>query len=593
MSFQDQRVKLGQEQTFYLKQIFYDVDREDLSLSAYISLYDEVTQQARSQEDLILNEVNAWISYDPYLNCLKLKTQLRHDTINKAMSLFNITYKITIQAMDQSGGYSRASFYLSLENHKPSIGYSPLQNQFHSKVRQVYVNEHFFFDIDYTAFLDPDGDELKYTAHLSHERGGYAGLPAWLYFDSQTRNLKGEPPSGTLGQTYTVLLRVTDGYFWNEQTFTFTVKFTLAFLLSKFGQIIGPLTFLFTFYTFKNAIYLICCKKKYIIHNKLSACAKQPFYHVIPLIRNMYIEGSAFWKEFIFQQRAKGKNAEQVMRTYINREFQITDPARLTADINSAMHCLMESPEFLVKCSPTEAKNISALEHEEGAYTFRLISQLQFSPVQYQNLDVVLSFFVYSTILRVCAPARQMFKVLVAKGRKLNGIDWFHKYVKSLEHRNRADLASAVFPTVRLNHSLIKMDLLQIMNEERISLTLTQEESTLNQEFQVYSDLVCWGLLFHIYGFNFSDSVLQKSFGISLFASSASIQLIRAYHKKPLAKDSRSMKRFKLMLKMDRQNIPLHQMRNLPNWLQYDIQHNAIVLFGIPEIYDSGDVVIV
>ncbi|WP_246520574.1 putative Ig domain-containing protein [Microvirga arabica] len=77
----------------------------------------------------------------------------------------------------------------------------------------------FNFTVPATAFTDPDGDALTYTAGLA----GGAALPSWLSFSAATRTFTGTPSQADVG-SLSVQVVASDGSTSASDTFTLTIN---------------------------------------------------------------------------------------------------------------------------------------------------------------------------------------------------------------------------------------------------------------------------------------------------------------------------------------------------------------------------------
>lgn len=86
----------------------------------------------------------------------------------------------------------------------------------------------FSYTLAATAFTDADGDDLQWSAQWEDANGNLVGdgdLPAWLSFDTQTREFSGTPPSDAAGQ-YQIRVVASDGSLAAQDRFTLTVAGT-------------------------------------------------------------------------------------------------------------------------------------------------------------------------------------------------------------------------------------------------------------------------------------------------------------------------------------------------------------------------------
>ncbi len=119
------------------------------------------------------------------------------------------TYTLTLIGRDSTG--STDCYHLTLkvtsaptENHAPDITSTP--------VTQVNEGTHYSYDVDAT---DEDGDDLTYS--LTEK-------PEWLSINSDTGLISGTSPYIDADTSFTVQVRVSDGSYFDIQTYSLKVK---------------------------------------------------------------------------------------------------------------------------------------------------------------------------------------------------------------------------------------------------------------------------------------------------------------------------------------------------------------------------------
>jgi predicted outer membrane repeat protein len=103
---------------------------------------------------------------------------------------------IRVTASDGKGGIISDDFVLTVTSNPPPTLATPLADQ------HATVSVPFAYVVPASAFTDPNGDTLTYSATLT----GGGALPAWLSFNPATRAFSGTPAAGDAG---TINVRVT------------------------------------------------------------------------------------------------------------------------------------------------------------------------------------------------------------------------------------------------------------------------------------------------------------------------------------------------------------------------------------------------
>jgi len=120
---------------------------------------------------------------------------------------------LLVVATDGSGATTEASFTLNIPNRgsandAPTVDI-PLTDQTWTGAGVHHLQ------IPAGRFVDADGDTLAYTAQIVDSTGALVGdgsLPAWLSFDSRTRQFSGNPPPSLNGSALHIKVTADDGY---------------------------------------------------------------------------------------------------------------------------------------------------------------------------------------------------------------------------------------------------------------------------------------------------------------------------------------------------------------------------------------------
>lgn len=120
---------------------------------------------------------------------------------------------IKVIASDDFGGSASTEFDITISGNRAPVVENTLVNQ------ESLSNEAFSYQFASNTFIDPDGDELIYTAELS----GGSDLPSWLTFDGSTRTFTGTAPESSEGETLTIIVKASDGN-GGEVTSQFTLS---------------------------------------------------------------------------------------------------------------------------------------------------------------------------------------------------------------------------------------------------------------------------------------------------------------------------------------------------------------------------------
>ena len=117
-----------------------------------------------------------------------------------AVSVSDGTLNIDFSASANQPKISAIEVLAPATNNNPPVLATALPDQ------QARVGSAFSFTFGATAFTDPNGDELSYTATLENN----AALPGWLTFSGTTRTFSGTPPTGSPA-SLTVKVTASDG----------------------------------------------------------------------------------------------------------------------------------------------------------------------------------------------------------------------------------------------------------------------------------------------------------------------------------------------------------------------------------------------
>ena len=126
---------------------------------------------------------------------------------------------------DDGGGDDDGTGPITIVNHAPVLVHA-LANQTSDQGHAINVR------LDSTAFVDPDGDALSYTAMLSDG----SALPSWLIFDGTT--FTGTPPAGFTG-SLDIRVTASDGQLSANGVFNLTVAPVAANVISGDGTLWG------------------------------------------------------------------------------------------------------------------------------------------------------------------------------------------------------------------------------------------------------------------------------------------------------------------------------------------------------------------
>ncbi|MFT6331970.1 MAG: Ca2+-binding RTX toxin-like protein [Lentimonas sp.] len=159
------------------------------------------------------HELPSWLSINVETGELTSNNPTRENVGNHA---------VTITATDLSGESIFQTFSVTVNN----VNEAPIINTQISDQSTLAGNT-FTFTIPENSFSDIDGDSLSYNASLSDGNGGSLPLPSWLTFDSQTRILSGNPPSGS-ANNIALIITASDGLSPTSQTFNLNLESNLT-----------------------------------------------------------------------------------------------------------------------------------------------------------------------------------------------------------------------------------------------------------------------------------------------------------------------------------------------------------------------------
>lgn len=168
-----------------------------------------------------------------------------------------------------------------MQNSAPylhSLNYS-LNTQFKQKfTTKIKIDTEFELHFDRETFVDPDGDPLQLSLHLTAESiDDQLPIPPWIVFDQTSYTIQGKPPGSEMSKTYSFTLTVTDGYFKIYDQFSLHIYPSTMYILQKLLQIICSLTILVTVYSLRYQIFEILCKKRYRLKNWLEFPSGEEF----------------------------------------------------------------------------------------------------------------------------------------------------------------------------------------------------------------------------------------------------------------------------------------------------------------------------
>lgn len=378
--------------------------------------------------------------------------QIRRGRESEATELtVNIT--LYIVAVDAGQLRSNASFGLVVRNNAPKMRSPTFKEQFLKKYKKILVITQFDIVIDKSMFYDDDNDALTFALNFRLNNATLP-VPAWLEFDRYTLSIRGIAPQ--MGDFITLSLNATDGNFNTTSDEVYLeVVFSFNYFIKIVQQVIGPITFLVTLFSYKALIFAVCCKRKYKSLPKQYAMMNAPFYMTIPVIGNQLAFYSRVWKilKHNTQKLFPDLSADRFFECYLNEALDVCAVKDLEEQLNHII--ANEKLESTRDQDSTQAEQIQVDE-------FKYIPHFdRDSDISAQN--IILNALIWQEVFRQKPCLSELYSRLAAvicsaPDRRAHP---FQKYVYFTQYLPVHRLERNNFPKLYFSDWLLKIDIQQ------------------------------------------------------------------------------------------------------------------------------------
>ena len=444
-------------------------------------------------------------------------------------------FQILIVAYDVADINATCNFTLIIQNVAPQKNLKKsLQSQFKSIAVQPQIDTETQFRLDSTTFIDENNVSLTLTARLSNSRSrllvnlsndtSTTLLPDWIKFDTQLQQFLITPPSGTVLQEYKVEVTAFNGIQSVSDQFSFTVQYSMSYLLTYITQIVSGILGVIGLIKFQPEIYGFIFKRYYRYNHYQLIPKNQPFSLQFFLINEDLETAYFIWEKIQAKYKGKKKNWTQ---SYFSTTF------------------LYENIKDIIKSQ----KRFDSYEINKGSIIY----------------DIIESFLLYKVISEHPF-AQKMFKKLKSSLENKYMKAWYMDLV-IIEYQEDWENGKK-FPKIVIKQENLDNFLREKSNNNKGVF----DEKTVMLQRNLIESLIkvnVLGIPSHpLYFYEF----LESSRGLSLFINSENISEIQMVNENTL-----DCCLFKCLFK----HLPTKKnYSSLANVIDYKIQNNVINFFG-------------
>ncbi|KAL4476217.1 hypothetical protein ABPG74_009950 [Tetrahymena malaccensis] len=507
-----------------------------------------------------------------------------------------------------------------------------IENQFKDGVVDIESSISFSFSLQ--SFYVEDASELNYQYYFQNNDGDYILFPSYLWLQQQGEKLsfKGQTTQSMYRKTYRFKIIASDGYTTAEDYFSLQVDgIPYSYIFNLLLKILGPLFALIGIYEYRSKFTNIFFQQQVTFSNE-SIEVGQVYRKEIILLDNVQKISkkiidqlfSKIQKENgvqIFKQKKVSENNEnqqnlnffkknlkerynQLNSLKKNKQKDLLKIANELAKLNGNCHYskienryLDNQGKLLFQTVLEDIKNLKIQPDKDYYQSYQHFTQ------DIKNADKrmyrALRAHVSWQLLKYDKRTKQMYnfiKTYCLKVFKFNKNDWFKALVE-IKIQNEQQNEVKYFPKLEIKYFV----LFQIFESTGVfSNQLKHKDSpnTFNQFIKCILDNQAQINLYLLREVIFADTLgfteqnssrIAPSSGFSIHTNSNKINQITAFKRK---KTNAWQKYIYSLLNIEYTKYPMSKNRRLPSWMSVDLKNSKIILSGVPQYFDSENILI-